>query len=217
MSQKNNSVKHIYNSRKNIIFYLKNLGFDVSNFENFNIAEINAMEENSKNDVSELDFEVFKNNEKDEIESCYVKYYIRGNIKQSVLEGIVNDFYIEKNENKQNSSIIVITLNQINDTLLKCIKQLWKKYNEYVGLMDLTSLQFNILEHSFVPPHIKLSSDEKNELYTQFNIKNDTQLPEISMFDPVAKAILMKPGEVCKIIRNDKISLENVMYRICVV
>ena len=217
MSQKNNSVKHIYNSRKNIIFYLKNLGFDVSNFENFNIAEINAMEQNSTNDVCELDFEVFKNDTNEEIESCSVKYYIKGNIKQSVLEGFVNDYYMEKNENKQKSNLIVITLNSTNDTLQKSIKQLWKRYNEYVVLMDITSLQFNILEHSFVPPHVKLTNNEKNELYSQYNIKNDTQLPEISMFDPVAKAILMKPGEVCKITRNDKISLENVMYRICVV
>ena len=100
MSQKNNSVKHIYNSRKNIIFYLKNLGFDVSNFEYFNIAEINAMDQNSTNDVCELDFEVFKNDTNEEIESCSVKYYIKGNIKQSVLEGFVNDFYMEKNENE---------------------------------------------------------------------------------------------------------------------
>ena len=217
MSQKNNSVKHIYNSRKNIIFYLKNLGFDVSKYETFNIAEINAMEQNSTNEFSELDFEVFKTNDKQEIETCTIKYYIRVNIKQTILEGMVNDYYMEKNDNKQKSSLIIITLNPINDTLRKCIKQLWKRYSEYVVLMDLSCLQFNILEHTFVPPHVKLSSDEKKELYEQYNIKNDLQLPEISMFDPVAKAILLKPGGVCKITRNDKISLENVMYRICVV
>jgi len=50
----------------------------------------------------------------------------------------------------------------------------------------------------------------------KYNIENDKQLPQISRFDPVAKAILLRPGEVCKIIRYDKISLQNDYYRICV-
>ena len=35
--------------------------------------------------------------------------------------------------------------------------------------------------------------NEKQELYEKFNIRDDRQLPEISMrFDPVAKVILLK-------------------------
>ena len=61
-----------------------------------------------------------------------------------------------------------------------------------------------------------LNEMEKNELYLKYNIENDKQLPQISRFDPVSKAILLRPGEVCKIIRHDKISLQNDYYRICV-
>ena len=82
--------------------------------------------------------------------------------------------------------------------------------------MSLHDLQYNILEHSFVPQHIKLTEIEKNDLYLKYNIENDKQMPQISRFDPIAKAILLRPGEVCKIIRHDKISLQNDYYRICV-
>ena len=214
----NNRVKHLYISRKNIIYYLNNLGYDVSEYDKFNIAEINAMEQNTKSDNSELDFEVYKTNKDGVIETCTVMYYIKNNIKQNILESMVTDYYEEKQEeNKENCNLIIVSFNAMNDSLHKSIKSMWKKYQEYVVLLDIQSLQFNILEHSFVPKHIKLTNEEKNELYEKFNIKNNSQLPEISMFDPVAKIILLKPGEVCKIIRYDKISIINEFYRVCVV
>ena len=49
------------------------------------------------------------------------------------------------------------------------------------------------------------------------NINDDSQLPEISILDPLAKVNLLKPGEVCKITRYDKISFTNYYYRICVI
>ena len=54
-------------------------------------------------------------------------------------------------------------------------------------------------------------------MFQKYNVTNNTQLPEISMFDPVAKAILLKPDEICKITRIDKTSFENDYYRICVI
>lgn len=213
----NNRIKHLYNARKNLIYYLENLDYDVSEYKQFNIAEISAMEKNSNSESSVLDFEVYRKNEDDTIETCTVKYYIKNNIKQSVLETIVTDYYEEKQEDKDNCNLIVISFNAMNDSLQKSIKSMWKKYKEYVVLLDVQSLQFNILEHSFVPKHIKLNMNEKEELYQKFNIRDDSQLPEISMFDPVAKVILLKPKEVCKIIRYDKISIINEFYRVCVV
>ena len=63
----------------------------------------------------------------------------------------------------------------------------------------------------------KSKQQEKNELFEKMNIKNENQLPEISLFDPVAKAMFMKPGDVCKITRHDIISFQNDFYRICVI
>ena len=83
--------------------------------------------------------------------------------------------------------------------------------------MDLKSLQFNILQHSYVPLHEKLEEKQTQEVFKKYNISHSGQLPEISMFDPVAKVLLMRPNEVCKITRYDKISMENEFYRICVI
>ena len=61
-----------------------------------------------------------------------------------------------------------------------------------------------------------MNAIQKDELFKQYNLSNDSQLPEISRFDPVSKVIFLRPGEVCEIIRYDKISLTNKYYRVCV-
>ena len=57
--------------------------------------------------------------------------------------------------------------------------------------------------------------EETLEFYTKFNV-NETQIPEISRFDPVARALCLRPKQICKITRFDKISYKNDYYRICV-
>jgi DNA-directed RNA polymerase subunit H (RpoH/RPB5) len=216
--QKSALIKSIYISRKNIIYYLKEQGFDVSQYETFNIAEINAMEQNS-NQTSELNFDVYKKDENGETEEkCSVVYYMKSNIKQTILDSIATEFYEdEEHADKSKTSLIVVSQNPMNDSLHKILKKMWKKYGEYIVLMDLKSTQFNILTHEMVPRHTKLTKNEKMEVYQKYNVANDKQLPEISMFDPVAKALLMRPGDVCKIMRHDKISYINEFYRVCVV
>ena len=211
--QKSTFIKDIYVARKHLMFYLNNLGFDVSEYSQFNISEINAMSQKNSGEFSELDFLV-SNAEKGT--QCYVKHNVyTSTLKQADIENYVMDFY-EENDKKK-TSLIIVSLNPANDTIQKVVKQMWKKYQEYVVVMDLRSLQFNILKHSYVPLHEKLEEKEKQEVFAKYNISHSGQLPEISMFDPVAKVLLMRPDELCKITRYDKISMQNEFYRICVI
>lgn len=214
--KKNNSIQELYSSRKNILSYLKNDGYDTSAHETFTIPELTAMKNSIKQtDIfTSLDFEVTKNNGNN---ICNVMFYLKpSTIKQNTLENIVME-YFEEIEDKQSHILIIIMYGNINDTVKKTVENLWKKYKEYVIIYQMKYLLFNVLEHSYVPEHTKLTENEKNELYERMNIKEDSQLPEISAFDPVAKALMLKPGEVCKIKRHDIISFENIYYRFCVI
>ena len=54
------------------------------------------------------------------------------------------------------------------------------------------------------------------EIKKRYNITNDLMIPEISRFDPVAIALLMRPAEMCKLIRSSKnYQLPPNFYRIC--
>ena len=212
MDSKQSYIKQIYNSRLNMIEYLKDMGFDCSDYENFSIEEIEVMKNHNQ-----LNFKV--DNEKGE--ACYVMYKLDTNLKQNMVkknnvETFINEIFEENVNIGKNDTLVIITTEYSQDSIHKIIKNIWENESKYVVIMTLANLQFNILKHTFVPKHMKLNEEEKAEFYKKFNIQNDLQIPEISRFDPVAKIIFLRPGDVCKIIRYDKISLMNEFYRICV-
>ena len=115
-----------------------------------------------------------------------------------------------------NDTLIIITKMEPNQTLLKFLTHLWETEQKYVVIFSFKRLQFNILNHNMVPFNITLSQSESNEVRQKYNIMNNEQIPEISRFDPVAQAICLRPGEMCKIIRPSRTSITSEFYRICV-
>lgn len=215
--QKNSKVKELYVSRQNLMEYLKRQSYNVSDIEDFTINEINAMYNVTIDSIdlaSPLNFDVEHIENPDK--KCSIYYHLKSTIKQQTLQEIVTNYYSD-GVNKEDNTLIIIVLNPINDSTQKTLKQCWKQRKEYVVMFDINSLMINILEHSFVPEHVKLNNEEKQLIYEKYNITHDNQVPEISMFDPVAKVMLMRPGELCEITRFDKISLQNKFYRICVI
>ena len=154
---------------------------------------------------------VYKNEELiNSYPKIYLYYCYDANISKTNLDIIIHKNGQAVNEN----DIILIVTKDYASTINDLLRTKYSNY--YINIYKIQDLQYNILEHSFVPQHIKLTEIEKNDLYLKYNIENDKQMPQISRFDPIAKAILLRPGEVCKIIRHDKISLQNDYYRICV-
>jgi len=223
-NQKHITIQQLYTSRKTIVEYLKKQGYDTTGYDTFTMSEISAMKQSTKDSDSTtcFDFEVsldnynFKNNV-DKTRTCKVSYYLKpSTIKQNILENMVLE-YFEGVEHKENVVFVLIMQGNINDTIKKTISNMWKKYKEHVVVFEIKTLMFNVFEHCYVPEHKKLEQQEKNELFEKMNIQDENQLPEISLFDPVAKAMFMKPGDVCKITRHDIISFQNDFYRICVI
>jgi DNA-directed RNA polymerase subunit H (RpoH/RPB5) len=140
----------------------------------------------------------------------YLYYCYDTNVSKNILDNIIH----KTGQTISEKDILLIITKEYASTINDLLSSKYANY--YINIYKIQELQYNILEHSFVPRHIKLNEMEKNELYLKYNIENDKQLPQISRFDPVSKAILLRPGEVCKIIRHDKISLQNDYYRICV-
>lgn len=210
-----NTSLQLYTSRKILLNYLKTDGYDTEAYDEFSTTEVQAMyESQGKDNVSALDYEV--NHTETPEKSCYVFHYTKpSTIKQNTLESIAMDYY--EDHDKKNCTLIIVMQGNINDTIQKTVKNMWKKFEEYVIVFEMRSLMFNLFEHSYVPKHIKLNETEKEKFKRDKNISNESQIPEISIFDPMAKALFMRPGNVCKIIRYNKISLENEFFRICVI
>ena len=214
MESKSIYLSKLYKSRTNIIYYLTEMGYDCSSYEYFSMEELDVIQKSNN-----LDFMVMKGDEK-----CYVKYMTEdantknpaNSVKKLNISNIIDGMFTQDGTLTDKDTLVLITNDYSVDSIHKALKNIWELKQIYVVLFDLKQLQLNVLKHRLVPKHVKLSQSEKTELYQNLNIEEDRQLPEISRFDPVAKTLFLRPGEVCRITRFDKISYTNEFYRVCV-
>ena len=208
-SQTNSTiVSKIYTSRQTILEQLELRGFDISNYNNFSVNETHLMMQNKQCDM------LLENNLGHKV---FIKYHISKALRENYIYDLVEElFKIELALNKKTDSIIYIAKTDANDTITKCLTQLYDEEGIMVQVNGIKRLQFNILDHNLVPLHTILTDDEATQLKIDYNITADSEIPELSRFDPVAVAIGIRPGQICKILRKSKTAIEELYYRICV-
>ena len=147
----------------------------------------------------------------------YIRYYLAKTLRtQDNIQEMIDDLFNLEEILTKDDILYIVIKEEVNETLENLLKHIWEQDGIYIVVQSLKRLQFNILKHTYVPPHKVLSKGDDREMRLKYNIMNDSQLPEISRFDPVAKAICIRPGEVCEIIRPSKTSIKSTYYRICV-
>jgi DNA-directed RNA polymerase subunit H len=204
-----NRILSLYKSRKTILEHLDNLEYETNEYVGFSINEIDAMYVNKQ-----LDLLV---NHKSNDKKVYVKYYLDAKqIRPPNLDNIIEDLFVIDNVLTKNDTLIIITEDEPNDTIINKIKYLFDSEGVFIVLHNIHRLQFNLLEHTLVPSAVILKDAEIEEMKKKYNIKSLHQLPEISRFDPQALAICMRPGQVCMIFRKSATALSYTYYRICV-
>lgn len=206
MATENSSlVSDIYKSRNNLINIMEERGYKVEDYDNFSITEVNAMTKNEQLDL-------LLENEDESKGKIYIKYNLMKGLRPQNLDDMVEElFEIEGILNKKDE-LLIITKMEPNDTLEKHLEKIWLVKNIYINIICINRLRYNILKHSYVPRHELV---DKNTICDEFNIKNDSQFPEISRFDAVAVVLGIRPGQLCKITRPSTTAIEANYYRLC--
>jgi len=169
-----------------------------------------------------------KDDEK-ENKKTYVKFHLEKTLSVSHINDLIEDLYVlgvggdiggtglSANANDtvltEKDTLIIITKQEIK-TMNQVSNQLFLQ-GRFIVLLSLDRLQFNILNHQYVPNHTILSENEVDEMMKKYNVTEKSQLPDISRYDPVALAIGMRPGEVCRIDRPSKSAISSLYYRVC--
>jgi len=188
--------------------------YDVSDYNDFSINEIDAMLSNEQ-----LDMLVQRKSEDSlgKEQKTYIKYYLQSKqIRPQTLDDIIEDLYLVENVLTKDDTLIIIIDDEPNDTIIAKLNYLYNTSGIFIVIHNIKRLQFNILEHKLVPNMSILSKKEVEELMQKFNLKSVNQLPEIGRFDPQALALSMRPGDVCQINRDSVTSIEYDYYRVCV-
>jgi DNA-directed RNA polymerase subunit H (RpoH/RPB5) len=147
----------------------------------------------------------------------YVKYYLDAKqVRPQYLDEIIEDLFLVESVLTKNDTLVIIIDGEPNETIISKVNYLYDHDGIFVVIHNISRLQFNILEHSLVPPIKILSEGETAIILKTYNLKDTTQLPEISRFDAQALAISMRPGQVCEIERKSVTVMKYNYYRVCV-
>jgi len=205
-------ISKIYKSRNIILKILKSRGFNVDDWSDFSVTEVQAMF-NSK----ELDMLLENPTTKKKV---YVKYHLSGTkggtsmsrLGTSHIYDYVDDLFDIEDVLTSNDDLIIISKDKTNQTIKDLIEQLFIKDKKFVNIYNFHDYLFNVLEHEMQPKFRILSEEEKQKIMKQYNITKDKEFPDISRFDPVSQAMGVRPGEVMEVavFKNNKTTIRRI-------
>ena len=147
------NIAMIKKSLDTILEYLEYSNFDISSFNKDEFYKTNFTGK----------FSVISENGK-----AFVYYnlenFTKNNLQKFIDQNIIND------DIKKEDIMIIITNKFTFESFEDILK--FKTDDIYVNLYKIENLGFNILNHSYVPKHTKLSLIEKEEFMSKFNIRN---------------------------------------------
>ena len=206
-SMQSGQIIEIYNSRKTIIDLLEAQKYDVSQYKDFGINEVNTLIQTKQMDM------LLKKTTMDK--SVYVKYHLAKSLRPVNLYEYIEDLFTLEEVLQKKDDLIVIMKDEPNDTIRKTLTDIWEKDGIFIIVINIKRLQYNILKHQLVPEHIVMSQEEADVIKQKYNIHDDSQIPDISRFSPVSQVIGLRPGELCRIYRPSKTAIKAEFYRIC--
>ena len=207
------TVNMVYASKHVINQNMKYIGYDAKQYENLAFDAVKTMCDQKNIDILNM---VFSNSSNPAYPG---RVFVHYNVLQAAFRAInlydIIDYYRMRYNFGERDTLLIVNNDPPNDTIKKLMKQIYETDKTFVIIQSLRQTQFYIHGHVYVPRHEVLSPEqEKQQVLGQWN-RGD--LPEICRFDPVAMAIAMRPGQICKITRNSRsVITEEYFYRYCV-
>ena len=216
MQSQNHSslISSLYKARTTILALMDKQGYNVDDYFNFSINEVNSMKQNNQMDMLlEKKEENPTTKRKNKI---YIRFYLTKMIRPANIQEMIDDLFNLEEILTKDDTLFIVSKDEMNETIINELKHIWEKDRIFIVIENIKRLQYNILNHSLVPEHTIISDEQLDEVMKKYNIKNKTEFPDISRFDPVARVIGMRPGNVCKIIRPSKTAITTEYYRVCI-
>ena len=134
MEKKQNSsslISSIYKSRKNIIDLMKKQNYNVNEYANFSINEVNSMYQNKQLDIS-----LEKNTDSVEKTKVYIHYILeKPTLRSAELQEIIDDLFNLEETLTKNDTLIIIIKEDMNETLTNEVKHIWERDNIFVTII----------------------------------------------------------------------------------
>ena len=198
------------NTAASLLFKVKKTQLEMMRDRGYDISREEALFEYSVGDFIEQYTRIAQENNttfKDSLSSLYQKPdgdYVYVHYPETlrdthqVSKAQITDLISKIQDFSGVSDIIVISEHPIRGEAQKEFQNL-PSYNMESFLYD--ELSYNPTKHELVPLHILLSDEEASE-YLKRNRSKVSQLPLISVNDPIARYYGARPGKIMRIMRN---------------
>lgn len=134
---------------------------------------------------------------------------------KGVVERDVNKMIEFAEGNDYTNGMIIIALVPPSENVLRVIKNMTK--DRPLQFFHIRQLLFDITTHRMAMPHRILKEDERNEMFTRYNVtKPGDQIPWVDSQDPMVKWIGGRPGDVIEVQRHSDVAGTHRYYRYCV-
>jgi len=204
------TISKIFSSRKIILDLAKKRGYNIEEYENFTINEIQILKENKQLDM------LVEKTEDGVTKKIYYKYHLGTKLRGPHIQDYIEDLYQLEEMLSFEDDLVIVTKDNPNPALKNLLRMEFLQNKYYVNVYNYHAYLYNVLGNDLVPEHIIISAEAKKQLAQEYNIVKESQWPEISRFDPAALAIGLRPGQVAEIIRKSPTALETKYYRLCV-
>jgi DNA-directed RNA polymerase subunit H len=217
MQNQNHSslISSVYKARKTILELMDKQGYNVDDYSNFSINEVNSMKQNNQLDIL-LEKKTDDSGYLKRKPKIYIRFYLAKMIRPANIQEMIDDLFNLEEILTKEDTLFIISKDEMNETIINELKHIWEKDGIFIVIENIKRLQYNILNHVLVPEHTIIDDKKVEEVMKKYNIKNKIEFPDISRFDPVARVIGLRPGNVCKIIRPSKTAITTEYYRICI-
>lgn len=203
-------VRKVFTARAILLKQLAALGYKTRIWNEETPAEIDMRIQNK-----ELNFVLEPSGEMNE-GATHIRFHIEKALRHIHINALADEFAEMAGYDRSKDTIILISKDLPNDSVKTALESVYATKGIYIIVRALQELQFNILEHKLVPKQTKLTPPQTQNLKKRFRIHDvRKQLPGISRFDPAARAIQLRPGQVVQILRASVNSGYTNYYRVC--
>jgi DNA-directed RNA polymerase subunit H len=217
------SIHQIFKSRKNILDMFEEQDYDVNKYKNFSHNEISVMFEHDgldmfiqQNENIEEKSDTEKKTTTKRKDKIYIRFYLKKTFRSANIQEIVEELFVTEEKITKNDTLYIIIKDEPNDTIRDQLKHFWEKDQIFVVVQNIKRLQFNIMNLTQVPKQRIITDKEKKQMLEKYNIKDLSDLPEISRFEPIAQVLCLRPGMISVSLRPSKTSITTEWYRLCI-
>ena len=113
------TIQVLYKSRKTLLEYLSQQGFNITDYEDFSINEVNSMVANNQ-----LDMLLEEEESKDDKKKAYIKYHLKKSLRPQYIDEFVEDLYNLDQILKKGDILVVVSKDEPNDSLMNHLMKL---------------------------------------------------------------------------------------------